>query len=140
MIFDNYEAHTDPITGRVHYKHLRRVKEHYMPVLNAEIVHDEKNKRYFFRIEPNDFFADKKNFALFWRAKQDDEFGILAYRYENDMTDYLFAADVMRFIDLDFELTFCGISLFNKQRADVFIQTFNDYHKVSSVTSQLKPL
>ncbi len=132
MKLDNYEFSGDSFTEKQFYRHKNRITENYMPIINLAIVNDKKKSKAYIVVEPNDYFGDKISFTIFWRDTKTDGFGVLDYRYENEIGDYLFASELLKFIHLDFELTYCGIELFNKRNAEVFIQTFQDYHDIVS--------
>lgn len=129
---DNYEFCRDFFAEKQFYRHKNRITENYMPIINLAIVQDNRKSKSYIVVEPNDSFGDKKSFIIFWRATMNDAVGVINYKYENEIGDYLFATELLKFISLDFELTYCGIELFNKRSAEVFIQTFQDYHNIVS--------
>ncbi len=132
MKLDNYELSDDSFNEKKFYRHKNRITEHYMPIINLAIINDNKKSKAYMLVEPNDYFGDRFSFTIFWRDTKTNGFGELNYRYENEIGDYLFASELLKFIHLDFELTYCGIELFNKRSAEVFIQTFQDYHDIVS--------
>lgn len=111
------------------YKHLKSIEDCYAPTINLTIVSDD-NLGWKLRIEPNDFFGRKNKFIIFWSARAGQEVGEIFYVKDSAITDYLFAAELVKFISLDFGLTFCGVELFSNEQAAAFVSVFNDYHKL----------
>jgi hypothetical protein len=127
-ILNNYEKVTT--NTETHYWHTESVKEDFKPILNLLIVVDAQSNKLRLKIEPNHFFSNRENFTLFWKTKNQEETGELYYKRNTAIDDYLFAADIVRFLNLGFDLVFCGIQLFNEKDADVFTTVFKDYHQL----------
>ncbi len=133
-ILNNYER---IITNtETHYWHTESVKEDFKPILNLLIVTDTQNNRPSLKIEANHFFSNRENFTLFWKTKSQEKKGELHYRRNNAIDDYLFAVDIVKFLNLEFDLAFCGIQLFNEKEADTFVGVFEDYHQLIQMELQ----
>jgi hypothetical protein len=133
MSITYYEKHTPEGSDITYYRHLYRVTEHYLPVLNLAIAVNNATGEKHLLVEPNDFFADKKLYSIFWHIKISNEVGQFYYDSQGPSYDYEFAIEIFKYLDFEFiEMNYCGIPLFDKRRADVFIQTFNDFHKIVS--------
>jgi hypothetical protein len=132
----NYEKITTHPS--IHFKHIDRVEESYHPIINISIVKDAE-EQFRLRVEPNDAFGKKNKFIVYWKSRNSTERGELLYKKEDAFSDYLFATQLVKFISLDFELTFCGVELFNDERANIFVSVFDDYHKLVANQAILKP-
>lgn len=116
-----------------YYRHYYRVTESHLPVINLAIVSDKARGNLRLKIEPNDFFYDKKLFSIFWKVKGNNDFGQFFYDGEGPLYDYEFAAEICKYLQIDLiEMNYCGMPLFDKRRTEVFMKTFEDFHKLVS--------
>lgn len=132
----NYEKTEN--TNQIQYKHSQRTTKNYTPTINLSIV-ETKDEKLRLKIEPNDYFSNRDRFTLHWSAQAGGEIGDLFYCRKDAVTDYLFAAELINFINLDFEITFCGIEVFNREQAQIFIDVFKDYHNLIANGITKKP-
>lgn len=138
MNLNLYEKTYDAHTNCFYYRYINRIDESYLPSINLAIVEEAETKRITLKIEPNDFFAVKNIFTIFWKAKNSNELGQLNYRKSGNVADYVFAAEINKFLSLDFELLYCGIKLFDKHKIDAFVNVFTDFHKMLAGETELQ--
>lgn len=137
MKTDKYAIENLPESNKTIYRHLYRCKDAHQPTLNLAIVCDDDNKMISLLLEPNHFFGDGIAFSLFWKLKDKGILGDINYRKENAMSDYLFATELVKFIDLGFEINYNGIQVYTPQSAQAFIETFEDYNFLLSQSANL---
>lgn len=125
---ERYLIENIPETNTTIYRHLNNCRDTKLPSLCLAIVCNNKNHTVYLQLENKCFFDATETFSLFWNLRGQGILGELSYRRENQMGDYLFATELVKFIDLGFEINYNGMQIFSPQSAQAFIETFRDYN------------